>query len=310
MSDRTLKTSADYPIDYGPEFLAKVRQMHASAQGLPAYESWIVDHMGGRVETFRLKLLRQIGAFTDLQGADIIDFGCGTGSTTVMLAEASAGGRITAADIDPLSLELAAMRFEHHGISSQVSMLRIDAVEKEGDLGLASDSFDFVLMNGVLEHVVPFRARAAVILEAWRLLRSGGLLFISETPNSLWPMDRHTTGLPFIPWLPSSVAYRYAVAFGRHAEGSDLDSRGRRGMTYWGIVRPLREAGHRFEVLNITRTGNRLIPAGPPDGEPVSPKRRFASFMLEDILGRVLSPLGIPVVAFSPFIEYLSLKKR
>jgi len=309
MNDVTLKTSADYPIDYGPEFLAKVRQMHSAAVGLPAYESWIVDHMGGRVETFRRRLLRQISAFTDLQGADILDFGCGTGSTTVMLAEASAGGRISAADIDPLSLEMARMRFEHHGISSRVSILAIDPVEKEGDLSLDSGTFDFVLMNGVLEHVVPFGNRAAVILEAWRMLRTGGLLFISETPNSLWPVDRHTTGLPFIPWLPSWAAHRYAVALGRHHENGDLDSRGRRGMTYWGITRPLRKAGHGFRVLNITRTGNRLLPAGPPDGEDLSRGRRFAAFVLENIMGRVLSPLGIPVTAFGPFIEYLCLKK-
>jgi len=309
MSDRPLKTSADYPIDYGQDFLEKVREMHAGGEGLPAYESWIVDHMGGRVETFRRQLLRQIRAFTGLEDSEILDFGCGTGSTAVMLAEAGDSARITAADIDPVSLELAELRFRHHGVSSRISIRLIDPVLKAGDLDLPPDRFDLVLMNGVLEHVVPFRARAAVLLEAWRVLRTGGMLFISETPNALWPFDRHTTGLPFIPWLPSRAAHRCAVAMGRHNEDGDLDSRGRRGMTYWGIVRPLKEAGERFEVLNITRTGNRLLPAGPPDGERVSPRRRFASFVLEDVLGRALSPMGIPVVAFGPFIEYLCLKK-
>ena len=128
--------------------------MHAGAEALPAYESWIVDHMGGRVETFRSKLLWQIRAFTDLENAEILDFGCGTGSTTVMLAEASAGNRITAADIDPFSLEMAGMRFRHHGISSRITMLHIPPVRKAGDLDLPSGSFDFILMNGVLEHVV------------------------------------------------------------------------------------------------------------------------------------------------------------
>ena len=82
------KTSSDCAIDYGPEFLEKVRDMHAGAEELPDYEKWIIDHMGGRVETFRKKLLRQIRAFTRLENADILDFGCGTGSTTVMLASA------------------------------------------------------------------------------------------------------------------------------------------------------------------------------------------------------------------------------
>ena len=82
MGDDYMKTSSDYAIDYGPEFLEKVRDMHAGAEELPDYEKWIIDHMGGRVETFRRQLLRQIRAFTRLENADILDFGCGTGSTT------------------------------------------------------------------------------------------------------------------------------------------------------------------------------------------------------------------------------------
>jgi 2-polyprenyl-3-methyl-5-hydroxy-6-metoxy-1,4-benzoquinol methylase len=309
MTRNSVKNSSAYPVDYGPEFLEMVRAMHAGAEALPAYESWIVDHMGGRVETFRRELLRHIRAFTELENADILDFGCGTGSTTVMLAEVSPGNRITAADIDPFSLEMAEQRFRHHGISSQISMIQIPPVREIGDLDLPAGGFDFILMNGVLEHVVPFEDRGAVLLEVWRLLRHGGMLFISETPNSLWPVDRHTTGLPFVSWLPSSVAHRYAVAFKRHNAGDDLDSRGRRGMTYWGIVRPLRKAGKDIEVLNLTRAHNRLLPAGPPEGTSIGKKRRLATFVLEDILGRILSPLGIPVVAFGPFIEYLCLKK-
>lgn len=304
-----MKTSSDHPIDYGPEFLDKVREMHAGAEDLPAYESWIVDHMGARVETFRRQLLWQIRAFTRLENADILDFGCGTGSTTVMLAEVSADNRITAADIDPRSLEMAELRLRHHGISSQISLRRIQPISMVGDLDLPSETFDFVLMNGVLEHVTPFRDRSAVLLEAWRVLRRGGMLFISETPNPLWPIDRHTTGLPFLSWLNSSAAHRYAVTFKRHNDESDIDSRGRHGMTFWGIVRPLRKAGYGVEVLNITSADNRLLPAGPPDGTSVGMKRRLATFILEDMLGRMLSPLGIPVVAFGPFIEYLCLKK-
>ena len=304
-----MKTSSDYPIDYGPEFLEKVLEMHAGAEDLPAYESWIVDHMGGRVETFRRQLLWQIRAFTRLENADILDFGCGTGSTTVMLAEASTDNRVTAADIDPRSLEMAELRLRHHGISSQISLRRIQPISRVGDLDLPSETFDFVLMNGVLEHVTPFSDRGAVLLEAWRVLRRGGMLFISETPNLLWPIDRHTTGLPFLSWLTSSAAHRYAVTFNRHNDGSDIDSRGRRGMTFWGIVRPLRKAGNGVEVLNITSADNRLLPAGPPDGTSVGMKRKLATFILENILGRMLSPLGISVVAFGPFIEYLCLKK-
>ena len=307
--NNTTTGGGDWPIDYGPDFLEKVRALHAGAEELPDYHGWLVDHMGGRVETFRSRLLWQIKAFTSLQNLDILDFGCGTGSSAVMMAEAESSNRVVAADIDPASLELAELRFRYHEILSRITIRHIAPIRAVGDLELPTETFDFVLMNGVLEHVIPFRTRKAVLLDAWRVLRRGGLLFISETPNLLWPIDRHTTGLPFLPWMPSAVAHRYAVAFNRHNNLGDLDSRGRRGMTFWGIVRVLREAGYGVEVLNVTSAHNRLLPSGPPNGTPVSLQRRFATFVLEDVMGRVLTPLGVPVVAFGPFIEYLCLRK-
>jgi 2-polyprenyl-3-methyl-5-hydroxy-6-metoxy-1,4-benzoquinol methylase len=309
MGGDRVKDSPAWPIDYGPEFLEKVRALHAGAEALSDYEGWIVDHMGGRVETFRKRLLWQIQAFCNLKNLDILDFGCGTGSTTVMLAESDPHNRVTGVDIDPASLELADMRFCHHGLSEQIETRHISPIQDPGDLELPSECFDFVLLNGVLEHVVPFRTRRAVLLDVWRVLRRGGLLYISETPNLLWPTDRHTTGLPFLSWLPSRVAHRYAVAFKRHNQWSDLDSRGRRGMTFWGIVRPLKRAGMEVEVLNITRTHNRLLPAGPPEGIRVSFQRKLATLVLQDVLAKGLTPLGVPVVAFGPFIEYLCLRK-
>ncbi len=265
--------------------------------------------MGGRVVAFRNRLLPQIRAFTDLHGLDILDFGCGTGSTTVVLAESAESARITAVDIDPGSLEIARLRFDHHGVASRITTFHITPIHGTGDLDLQSESFDFILLNGVLEHVVPFRARARVLLEIWRVLRPGGLLFISETPNLLWPIDRHTTGLPFIPWLPSRVAYLAAVACRRHNRGADLDVRGRRGMTYWEIVGPLKSAGS-VEVLNIIKTGNLLFPAGMGAGDTASFKRKLGTFILERILGQLLTSLGVPVVAVGPFIEYLCLRKQ
>jgi 2-polyprenyl-3-methyl-5-hydroxy-6-metoxy-1,4-benzoquinol methylase len=297
-----------FPIPYNDEILRRVVAMHAAGKDLPDYWKWIHGHMGGRVVVFRERLVPQIKAFTDLAGIDILDFGCGTGSSTVALAECAPGSRIIAADVDAPSLEIARLRFAHHNMSSAIRMIEIVPIRRRGDLKLPSASVDFVLMNGVIEHVVPFEAREQVLLEVWRVLRPGGLLFISETPNPLWPIDRHTTGLPFIPWLPSRAAHRMAVLFKRHDPGSDLDARGRRGMTYWEIVRAIRTAGP-VEVLNLTAANNRLLPAPRSPGDKAGLKRRIGTLVLEDGLGRLLARCGIPVVAFGPFIEYLCLRK-
>lgn len=296
--------SGRMPIEYGEAMQKRVRELHAGAEALPGYERWIEEHLGGRVVDFRRRLVPQILAFTDLRDLDVLDFGCGTGSTTVALAENAPGSRITAIDIDSASLEIAHLRFAHHGFQDRIEMLAIQPVTRLGHLPFAEASFDFILANGVLEHVVPYATRPILLREIWRLLRPGGLFFVSETPNPLWPIDRHTTGLPFVPWMPSRLAYRFAVACGRHRRGTDLDARGRRGMTYWEIVRPLEGC----EVLNLTRSGNRLQPAGPTTTP--SAQRRFATFVLERIAGRPLGALGIPALALGPFIEYLCLRKQ
>ncbi len=290
--------------------LELVTRMHAGAEGLPFYREWIDGHMGGRVLTFRERLMPQIRAFTNLRGMDVLDFGCGTGSTTVVLCENAESSRITAMDIDPHSLEIAALRLRHHAMEDRVTTHRIPAVRRIGDVPVESGSFDFILANGVLEHVVPFSTRPQVILEMWRLLRPGGMLFISETPNPLWPIDRHTTGLPLIPWLPARVASKVAASLGRHTPGTDIDAQGRRGMSFWEIVRPLRRGGHRFEVLNITVTRNRLLPAGPEPGRRLRARRRLANLLLEGVAARPLAALGIPTVALGPFIEHLCIRKH
>jgi SAM-dependent methyltransferase len=295
------------PIPYGDAMRRLVEGLHAGSEDLPAYADWIREHLGGRVLAFRERLLPQLLFFTDLHDRDLLDFGCGTGSTTVALCERAPGSRITAVDIEPELLRVARLRLQHHGMEARVVLQHIAPVQRRGDLPFASASFDVVLANGVLEHVVPLAVRPQVVLEMWRLLRPGGVLFISETPNALWPIDRHTTGLPLVPWLPSGVAARLAVAAGRHRREWDLDARGRRGMTFWEIVRPLRQAGERYEVLNVTRAGNRLRPVAIG---AASRRRRLGRLVIEGLLGKPLGALGVPTVALAPFLEYLCLRKR
>src|SRR5262245_34980317 len=117
--------------------LGRVLAMHRGAETLPGYDGWIRDHMGGRVVTFRERLLPQILAFTDLRDQRVLDFGCGTGSSTVALAERAVGGSLAASDIDAQSLETARIRFKFHGIDSRVTTSRIAPVRHRGDLPFA-----------------------------------------------------------------------------------------------------------------------------------------------------------------------------
>jgi hypothetical protein len=70
----------------------------------------------------------------------------------------------------------------------------------------------------------------------WRVLKTGGGLIINETPNKYFPIDKHTTGLWLVPWLPSSIARRYAILMKRFPEENDWATSGWRGVGYYELT--------------------------------------------------------------------------
>jgi len=64
-------------------------------------------------------------------------------------------------------------------------------------------------LTSVLEHMMQ-PEREHCVREAKRLLKSGGEVFIFDTPNSSFPFDFHTTRLWSIGWMPLGMALRYA----------------------------------------------------------------------------------------------------
>lgn len=81
-------------------------------------------------------------------------------------------------------------------------------------LPFASDSFDYVVSNQVLEHV---REKDAYVYEIGRVLEPSGELLIAF-PNRYWPLDEHHT-VPGLSALPRSVGVpvsRYLLPERRH----------------------------------------------------------------------------------------------
>jgi SAM-dependent methyltransferase len=85
-------------------------------------------------------------------------------------------------------------------------------------LPFASESFDILLFNEVLEHVP---SDEAALAEAHRVLKPGGLLLVFS-PNRLYPFESHgvllkqqeqkvkvTVWTPFIPYIPLSIGRRF-----------------------------------------------------------------------------------------------------
>jgi ubiquinone/menaquinone biosynthesis C-methylase UbiE len=105
-----------------------------------------------------------------LQGKHLLEIGCGMGFDSLEFLKR--GVRVTATDLTPNAVRLAARHFEIEGVHPE-------SVHTENglDLSFPDESFDAVWSNGVL-HASGDTRRA--VAEAWRVLRPGGRAIISH----------------------------------------------------------------------------------------------------------------------------------
>jgi SAM-dependent methyltransferase len=143
-----------------------------------------------------------------------LDFGCGTGTISLLLAEMGFT-HVTGLEINEGSVALARRRAGEHGFPQEV--VKFLAIST-GDTSLGDAGYDLVILNAVLEHLTPGE-RDSLLPALWRALRPGGHLLIHETPNRLFPIDRHTTGLIGLPWLPIGLKKLCARLSGRVPAG-------------------------------------------------------------------------------------------
>lgn len=144
----------------------------------------------------RLALVRR---YVPLEGARILDVGCGIGTYVRRLRELSE---------------------QAYGIDIEASRLREGAQAVPGlavasaeHLPFASDSLDVVLLNEVIEHVGD---DALTVREAWRAVRPGGHVVIFA-PNRLFPFETHGVylrgryifgNMPLVNYLPRFLRRR------------------------------------------------------------------------------------------------------
>lgn len=193
------------------------------------YGGWYGDHAGGRSEWFRQNLVHRLEHSRPLGGLTVLDFGCGTGSSTVVVAER--GARVVGADTDDVSLKVAAQRAIDLNVQARCAWVRIPYIDRRGmSLPLRDSSVDLCILVGVLEHMEEAE-RPACANEIARVLRPGAEIFIFDTPNQAHPFDHHTTQLWFLGWMPQSVARRYAIARGRFDSAQNFRRYGGQGVS-------------------------------------------------------------------------------
>jgi cyclopropane fatty-acyl-phospholipid synthase-like methyltransferase len=167
-------------------------------------------------------------------GLKVLDIGSGAGASSIVLARL--GMNVTGIERDRELHEIATRRVQEWGLSSQIHQECV--TNASNGLPFQPESFDAIVLSAVVEHVDP-SDRLKLLGQAWSVLKTGGLLFIHDTPNRLWPYDGHTTGLWFTTWLPWRLRMAYARRFSRRFPSTiseqELISKGLHPPTYWEI---------------------------------------------------------------------------
>ena len=172
----------------------------------------------------------------DFAGRRLLDFGSGCGASSMVLARMLPETEIVGVELLADSVALARRRAEHYGVSGRVRfVLSPDA----GQLPAGIGDFQYVMLSGVYEHLLPVERRRLLPL-IWSKLKPGGILFIFETPHRWFPIEAHTTVLPFINYLPDRVAHYCCRRFSRRVDHdsswTDLLRQGIRGGTVGEVV--------------------------------------------------------------------------
>lgn len=103
-------------------------------------------------------------------GPRILDMGCGTGGSSLVLARET-GGTVTAVDLHRVVLEEWERRAEERGLSGRIRTVCEDMAEFDGD-----EPFDLVWSEGAIYNV-----RFEAGLTAWReFVKPGGCIAVTE----------------------------------------------------------------------------------------------------------------------------------
>ena len=147
------------------------------------------------IERFRTAcntLLRVYGPLPEGRSLDVLDIGCGAGTQSRFWTQS--GHRYWGVDINEPLVQLARRRVAEHGVDARFDIGSATA------LPCGDETVDICQMPELLEHVADWQG---CLNEAVRVLRPGGLLFIS-TSSKLCP-KQYEFNLPMYSWYPGRL---------------------------------------------------------------------------------------------------------
>lgn len=178
----------------------------------------------------------------------ILDFGCGSGSSTMILARMFPRTHITGIDLNNRTLSIAKSRAKHYDFRNVEFLLSLSSTELPKEI----ENFDYIILNAVYEHLLP-NERMILIPMIWSVLKPNGVIFINQLPHRYFPLEVHTTGLPLINYLSDRMALHVARKFSKRVKNNEswesLLRRGIRGGTANEIMKILSEKCRNHPIL-------------------------------------------------------------
>lgn len=207
-----------------------------SPEGVPAVEDVVFRRHDNTVRY----VIPWIESIRPLKGSQVLDFGCGCGSSS--LAFSRYADRVAGFEIDTPSVAAFGERMEVAGCENA----HVFEHSPEDILDAALDRLEpgtVVLFLAVVEHHTEHE-RLEYLTRFWQEMAPGDLLVVAETPNFYAYFDGHTFGVPFAQMVPDAYFERWLEkqdpdlrfrndllrVFAEEGESKGLERRRRLGM--------------------------------------------------------------------------------
>ena len=195
--DRLTNPQLSYPAYYQTQNFHGIEKGYLTSSAAVTYDAVTQYVLPPNENWVRQGLIDAIGG----KPAKIIDLGCGTGSTTILLREAFPEAEIIGLDLSPYMLAIS--EYKARQLNYQIQWLHGLAE----DTNLPDNSFDLVTAS-LLFHETPPHITQAILNECYRLLVPGGQIII---------LDGNQKTLRQTPWLTNIFEEPYIQDY---AEGN------------------------------------------------------------------------------------------
>jgi 2-polyprenyl-3-methyl-5-hydroxy-6-metoxy-1,4-benzoquinol methylase len=167
--------------------------------------AWLCDNLARHDDSVPGVLKHQLFSYftpAELAGKRLLDFGCGSGASTLAMAKMLPQAEIVGVELDADKIATANRIKSFRSVPNAAFLCSPSGNELPPDVGM----FDFVMLSAVYEHLLPQERRAVMPL-IWSVMKPGAAILINQTPYRYSPYEAHSTGLWLVNYLPDRVTH-------------------------------------------------------------------------------------------------------